>query len=54
LPCFVIPAEAGIQLFQWVLDSGFRRSDGFGTFYEFIKNKKMKKNLSIQLSVAQG
>jgi hypothetical protein len=23
----VIPAKAGIQSFQWVLDSGFRRSD---------------------------
>jgi len=33
---FVIPANAGIQLFQLVLDSGFHRSDGFGTFYEFI------------------
>ena len=35
-PLFVIPAKAGIQLFQLVLDSGFHRSDGFGTFYEFI------------------
>jgi hypothetical protein len=24
----VIPANAGIQLFQIVMDSGFRRSDG--------------------------
>ena len=35
-PLFVIPAKAGIQLFQLVLDSGFHRSDGFWTFYEFI------------------
>jgi hypothetical protein len=26
-PFFVIPAKAGIQLFQWVVDSGFHRSD---------------------------
>jgi hypothetical protein len=28
-PVSVIPAKAGIQLFQRVLDSGFHRSDGF-------------------------
>jgi hypothetical protein len=27
LPIFVIPAKAGIQLFQDVLDPGFRRGD---------------------------
>jgi len=27
IPFFVIPAEAGIQLFQDVLDPGFRRGD---------------------------
>ena len=32
----VIPAKAGIQLIQVVLDSCFRRSDGFETFYEAI------------------
>jgi hypothetical protein len=26
--CSVIPAEAGIQSFQYILDSCFRRSDG--------------------------
>jgi hypothetical protein len=26
---FVIPAKAGIQSFRRVIDSGFRRSDGF-------------------------
>ncbi len=31
-PIFVIPAKAGIQLFQAVLDSCFRRSDGFSDF----------------------
>ena len=35
-PVFVIPAKAGIQLFQWVLDSGFHRSGDSWTFYEFI------------------
>jgi len=34
---FVIPAKAGIQLIQLVLDSCLRRSDGFPTFYEIIK-----------------
>jgi hypothetical protein len=29
---FVIPAEAGIQLFQEVLDPGFRRGDASGDF----------------------
>jgi hypothetical protein len=29
---FVIPAKAGIQGFQEVLDPGFRRGDGFGDF----------------------
>jgi hypothetical protein len=28
----VIPAEAGIQLFQKVLDPGFRRGDAWGDF----------------------
>jgi hypothetical protein len=31
-PIFVIPAKAGIQLIQAVLDSCFRRSDGFSDF----------------------
>ena len=31
-PIFVIPAKAGIQLIQAVLDSCFRRSDGFFDF----------------------
>jgi hypothetical protein len=33
----VIPAKAGIQLFQDVLDPGFRRGDDWSTFYEIIK-----------------
>jgi hypothetical protein len=32
----VIPAEAGIQYFQHILDSGFHRSDDGWTFYESI------------------
>ncbi len=35
----VIPAKAGIQLIQIVLDTGVRRYDGCGTFYEFINIK---------------
>jgi hypothetical protein len=31
-PLFVIPAKAGIQEFQEVLDPGFRRGDGSGDF----------------------
>jgi hypothetical protein len=33
----VIPAKAGIQLSQDVLDPGFRRGDVEETFYEIIK-----------------
>jgi hypothetical protein len=29
----VIPAEAGIQRFQYILDPDFRRDDDFYTFY---------------------
>jgi len=29
---FIIPAKAGIQLIQAVLDSCFRRNDGFSSF----------------------
>jgi hypothetical protein len=31
-PFFVIPAKAGIQLNQSILDPGFRRGDSFGDF----------------------
>jgi hypothetical protein len=31
-PFSVIPAEAGIQEYQEVLDPGFRRGDGFNDF----------------------
>ena len=34
-PLFVIPAKAGIQLIQIVLDSCLRRSDGF---YDFLRD----------------
>jgi hypothetical protein len=33
----VIPAKAGIQFFQHVLDPGFRRGDAQETFYETIE-----------------
>jgi len=32
---FVIPAQAGIQLFQYVLDAGFHRHDDFSTFHGY-------------------
>ena len=35
-PCFVIPAEAGIQEYQGHLDPGFHRGDGLEDFYETI------------------
>ncbi|MCX5907799.1 MAG: hypothetical protein NTY64_11600, partial [Deltaproteobacteria bacterium] len=33
-PLFVIPAKAGIQLMQIVLDSCLRKSDGFSDFLQ--------------------
>jgi len=33
----VIPAQARIQSFQWVMDSRLRGSDGMTTFYDFIE-----------------
>jgi len=38
----VIPAKAGIQLFQDVLDPGFRRGDDQETFYEAIKKNNLE------------
>ena len=35
----VIPAEAGSQLIQVVLDPAFAGSEGFSIFYEIIKNQ---------------
>jgi hypothetical protein len=35
---FVIPAKAGIQEFQEVLDPGFRRGDGFDGFLRGCKD----------------
>jgi hypothetical protein len=32
-----LPAQAGILLFQQLLDTGFRRNDGVATSWEFIK-----------------
>jgi len=43
----VIPANAGIQYFHWVLDAGVRRHDAFATFYRFINyDGLVKKGLS--------
>jgi hypothetical protein len=48
-PILVIPAKAGIQLNQVVLDSCFRRSDGFADFlrdhqvYPFEKLAKLSR-----------
>ena len=48
-PIFVIPAKAGIQLIRLVLDSCFRRSDGFP---EIIKRegKRIRRPGKITLS----
>ena len=35
--CIVIPAKAGIQCFQYVLDLGFRRGDGFREFCKSLR-----------------
>ena len=37
LPFSVIPAKAGIQEQQTLLDPGFRRGDGLGDFCETVK-----------------
>jgi hypothetical protein len=37
-PFFVFPAEAGIQLFQDVLDPGFRRGDDL---FEFLRSHQV-------------
>ncbi len=42
-PIFVIPAKAGIQLIQAVLDSCFRRSDGFSDFLRDHHNLSREK-----------
>ena len=39
-PSSVIPAEAGIQSFQYVLDPGFRRGDGWKQAITFGKHYK--------------
>jgi hypothetical protein len=41
---FVIPAQAGIYLFQWVMDSRLRGSDGFRVFYDSIKKTEPYEN----------
>jgi len=35
-PFSVIPAETGIQEYQELLDPGFRRGDGLGTFCQSV------------------
>jgi len=37
LSCNVIPVKTGIQQFQYILDTVFRRYDDFGAFYEHIR-----------------
>ncbi|MBC2733774.1 MAG: hypothetical protein HF981_05400 [Desulfobacteraceae bacterium] len=55
---FVIPAQAGIQLFQWVMDSRLRGSDGLRTFYGSIKKTNQKKTpvprLLLRVAAAVG
>jgi hypothetical protein len=40
----VIPAKAGIQLIQGVLDPGFRRGDEWGDFLRDHQNSNVKTN----------
>jgi hypothetical protein len=35
---FVIPAKAGIQLFQGILDPGFHRGDGL---FDFLRDHQL-------------
>ena len=54
---FVIPAKAGIQFIQVVLDSCFRRSDGFSDFLRDHHNcdyEKPKKAYPCHLQVKGG
>jgi hypothetical protein len=46
MPFYVIPAKAGIQSFQYVLDTGLRRHDGVSTFYEAVINDLIYEELS--------
>jgi prepilin-type N-terminal cleavage/methylation domain-containing protein len=46
VPVNVIPAKAGIQSFQVLLDSRLRVSDGSGTFYNVVKDNKALKRRS--------
>ena len=39
---FVIPAKAGIQLFQGIIDSRFRRSDGNSDFLRYHQTYDLK------------
>ena len=49
----VIPAQAGIQSFQQVLDAGLRRSDEIWTFYGFIIiDKRLFLRLRVEASAA--
>jgi hypothetical protein len=50
-PVFVIPAKAGIQFFQWVLDSDFHWSDGLRVFYEIITDGILAKKDEVQLGI---
>ena len=47
MPFSVIPAKAGIQLFQDVLDPGFRRGDASRDFYETINIDDLVKSRDI-------
>jgi hypothetical protein len=40
---FVIPAQAVIQLFQWVMNYRLRGSDGFRLFYDTTFSSTRKK-----------
>ena len=50
-PFSVIPAKAGIQEYQELLDPGFRRGDGLKDFYETVNIDGLAKSQKVTFSV---
>jgi hypothetical protein len=49
----VIPAQAGIHLFQWVMDARLRGSDSFRIFCDSIKETEPNENALVPLHPAR-
>jgi hypothetical protein len=49
----VIPAQAGIHLFQWVMDARLRGSDSFKIFCDSIKKTEPNENALVPLHPAR-